>query len=270
MLAFALATTACQGLFDPDFPPAAIPISPPPQYRVWWEVVESCSGRRTAFDAVTWFRVPVGHLTVRGESAAGAWFVSGNRIALADGWKDDGSLVRHEILHAILRTGSHPREYFQGSCADEVVCGRDCQDPRALTGALQLSVDVLEVDAVLYPLATSLGQHEGRATVVVRVRNPTNANAFLPAQRFGEASCAVGFLIASESEPGWAELGCGYLGYNESDARIYFRPGESRRLLFEVDLRGPTYGGPLHAGAITVGAIFADNFRKTTYATIRP
>jgi hypothetical protein len=174
------------------------------------------------------------------------------------------------MLHAILRTGSHPREYFQGACADEVICGRDCQNPGTLTGALQLSVDVPVVDAVLYPLVPSLIQHDGRATVVVRVRNPTSANAFLPAQRFGEAQCAVGFLIASESEPGWAELGCGYLGYNETDARIYFRPGESRRLLFEVDLRVPTYGGPPHAGAVTVSAIFADNLRKTTLSTILP
>ena len=91
------------------------PFVPPPQYRVWWEVVEACSGRRAPFDAVAWFKVPVGELVVRGETAAGAWFVFGNRIAIVDAWLNGDPLVRHEMLHAILETGDHPKEYFQRS-----------------------------------------------------------------------------------------------------------------------------------------------------------
>jgi hypothetical protein len=81
-------TIGCDGLFEPDFPPFAIKAAPPPQYRVWWEVVESCSGRLAPFSAVNWYRIPVGSgLSIDGKSAAGAWFVSGNRIAIGDGWR---------------------------------------------------------------------------------------------------------------------------------------------------------------------------------------
>ena len=265
-----LVATACEGVFEPVFPPAAIAFTPPPEYRVWWEVVESCSGRQASYDAVGWFRVPGFHLAVKGESAAGVWFASSNRIALADGWRYNGSLVRHEMLHAVLRTGSHPTEYFHGACADEVICGRDCMKSTALKHAIQVSVDALEVDAALFPLEPSLGAYDGKATVVVRVRNPTNANAFVTAQRFSEASCAVGFSIASVSDPGRVDSECRYLAYNVSDARVYFRPGETRKLLFNVDLRAPTARGPFQAEPVTVSAIFADKFRGTEEVTIRP
>ena len=265
-----LVVTACEGVFEPLFPPAAVAFTPPPRYRIWWDVVESCSGRKASYDAVGWFRVPGYHLAVKGEPAAGVWFASSNRIAVADGWRHEGSLVRHEMLHAILGTGSHPREYFQGACADEVICGRDCVKSTALKNAIQVSVDALEVDAALYPLALSLGGYDGKATVVVIVRNPMNANAFVPAQRFSEASCAVGFSIASVSDPGRVESDCRYLAYNMSDTRVYFRPGEARKLLFNIDLRRPTAGGPFQVGPVAVSAIFVDQFRGTAEVTIRP
>jgi len=270
VLVLFLAATACEGLFEPEFPPMALTLEPPPEYRVWWEVVESCSGRKASFDAVSWFRVPAGHLEVRGESALGAWFVSGNRIALADGFRNQAYLVRHEMLHSILRDGSHPKEYFQGACADEVICGRECKTSSALPGAIELSLDALEVDASLFPLEPSLGRDGGQATVVVTVRNPNEANAYVPAQSFSAARCAVGFLMESVPELARAELDCRYLDYMD-DGRIYFRPGESRRLVFEVDLRTPTYGGaPFPAGRVTVSAIFADNVRGTQEVLIRP
>jgi hypothetical protein len=136
-------------------------------------VVESCSGHTTDFDAVRWYRVPIGAgLTVDGASAAGAWFADENSIAIGDGWRTNGSLVRHEILHAILRTGSHPEEYFRDACGDEVLCGRDCLNDVVLPHAIPLAVEQLNVDATLFPRLPSLARDGGKAVVVVRVRNP--------------------------------------------------------------------------------------------------
>jgi hypothetical protein len=80
----------------------------------------------------------------------------------------------------------------------------------------------------------------------------------------------LGFLIESTTEPAWSKLACTYLPYEKQNSRTYFRAGETRRFLYDVDLRRPTAGGPFHAGAITVRAIFADNMRHALNATIRP
>lgn len=270
VLAVCLATTACDGLFEPDFPSAAVAVQPPAQYRVWWEVVESCSGQTAPFDAVTWYRIPVGHLYVQGESAAGAWFVSENRIVIRDGGQYSGRLVRHEMLHAILRTGSHPGEQFLENCADEVLCGRDCLPNAALPGATPLAVEHLDVDVQLYPRVPSLSVHDGKAVVIVRVRNPAAANVFVPMERFAQASCAVGFVVTSTEDSSRSDLDCKSLDYNPQDARVYFRPGQTRRLLFEIDLRVPDRGGPFRAESVTLSAILVDSLRDVGVVVIRP
>ena len=232
-------------------------------------MVESCSGHTAAFDAVRWYRVPIGQgLTVDGQSAAGAWFASENSIAIGDGWRAVGSLVRHEILHAILHTGSHPTEYFRDACGDEVACVRDCLDDVALPHAILLAVEQLNVDATLFPKLPSLERDEGNAVVVVRVRNPYGVNAFVDAQRFAQATCPVGFVLTSVSDPRRSDEDCRILHYNADDTRVYFRPYEMRHLIFDLNLRDS--GGSFHAEAVTVSAILMDQRRGAWPTTIAP
>jgi len=267
--ALCLATVACSDVFEPEFPPNAVLIPAPAQYRVWWEVVESCSGHTRDFDAVRWYRVPIGQgLTLDGESAAGAWFATENSIAIGDGWRTVGSLVRHEILHAILQTGSHPEEYFSDACGDEVACVRDCLDDLALPNAIPLAVEQLNVDATLFPKLPSLARDDGKAVVVVRVRNPYGVNAFVNAQRFAQASCPVGFVLTSISDPGRYDEDCRYLHYNASDTRVYFKPYEMRHLIFDLSLQSS--GGPFYAEEVIVSAILMDQRRGTWKTTIAP
>ena len=269
-LALCGVTAACSDVFEPLFPPNAVRVTPPPQYRVWWEVVERCSGYSADFAAVTWHRVPIGEgLTVRGESAAGAWFASGNAIAIGDGWRTVGSLVRHEILHAILRTGTHPREYFREACGDEVMCGRDCLGAVVLANAIPLAIEQLNVDATLFPRYPSLGRDDGYAAVVVRVRNPYHVNAFVNAHRFSQATCPVGFVITSLSDAQRHDEDCRALRYNASDARVYFKPGEMRHLVFDLNLRSVA-SGPFHAEAVVVSAVLMDQRRGAWQFTIAP
>jgi hypothetical protein len=263
------ATASCTAVFEPEFPPNAVLVTPPPQYRVWWEVVESCSGHTRSFDAVRWYRVPLGAgLTVDGKSAGGAWFADENSIAIGDGWRTNGSLVRHEILHAILGTGSHPDEYFRGACGDVVLCGRDCREDVLLPNAIPLAVQQLNVDATLFPRFPSLERDDGKAAVVVRVRNPYSVNAFVNAQHFAQATCPFGFALTSVSDPRRQDEECRPLRYNVADARVYFRPGEIRHLLFNLDLRNS--GGPFRAEAVIVRAILMDQHRGAWEVTIAP
>ena len=265
-----LVATACRLGLDEDFPESAAPFVPPPQYRTWWEVVESCSGRSAPFEAVSWFKVPVGELLVRDKTAAGAWFVFRNRIAIANAWTTIGSLVRHEMLHAILETGGHPEGYFRGRCGDVVACSDDCQPPSRLDDAVALSPHVFEAEAALYPARPSLTAYGGRMTVVVTMRNPTDRNAYFEFGWQQDTRCAVGYMISSVADPRRSDIECSWFEAS-NDGRTWFRPGETRRMVFEVDLRAPTYGGRAFAAEpVTLSAIVVDNLRGTTALSLLP
>lgn len=104
-------------------PDGAERIEPPLIFRVWWQQVESCAGRSESFRAVTWYRVPVQHelgFPHRGRLVTGLWAARGNRILLSDHVLESPPIVRHEMLHAILRSGDHPTHYFVVRCGDWV------------------------------------------------------------------------------------------------------------------------------------------------------
>ena len=263
-----LGGAACGLEVTSDFPPTAVQFAAPQMFRAWWQIVEGCSAKRRPFDAVSWYQVRPGELTIRGATAAGAWFVDGNRIVLTDWALRAGALVRHEMLHALLETGGHPGEFFQGKCGDEVACGRECGAQQRLPDAQPLALEQLETTVALFPAAPSIVGHEGRVTIVVSVRNPASGNGYVTLERLLEGQCSVGFIVESADDPFWRKLACEYLP-SADDARVYFRPGERRRVLFEVDLRRPTIGS-LRPGPITVSAILGDNIRQSIVTTVQP
>jgi len=65
-------------------------------------------------------------VSLKGMDAAGYWSLGGSRIVLTECIVDDGSAVRHEMLHAILQVGGHPRAQFLGACAALVDCEGSC------------------------------------------------------------------------------------------------------------------------------------------------
>lgn len=113
--------TGCGWLTAP-LPPAAVLFAPPAIYARWWAMIEACSGRTGDFTAVHWYRVPGAYIPVKGVDASGYWSTPGNRIAMAATEVDHGSAVRHEMLHALLGKGGHPRAEFLGACASLVSC----------------------------------------------------------------------------------------------------------------------------------------------------
>ena len=247
----------------------AAPFATPELFRSWWQIVEGCSGKSRPLDAVRWYQVGPGELTIRGESAAGAWFVAGNRIVLTSWALREGALVRHEMLHAIVETGDHPDEFFKGRCGDEVACGRDCVEEQPLPDAHQVTLEQLEGSVALYPPVPSVAALDGRVTVVLSVRNPANGNAFVSYDQFGDPQCTFGVLIESTEEPRWTKWMCGRLAY-ANDSRIYFRAGETRRLVMDFDMRVRTSIGSFRTGGIRVSSVIADNVRKSIVTTVVP
>jgi hypothetical protein len=91
----------------------------PAHYRLWWESVEGCSGRRKDLDGVAWYRTFGGApIVVGGQSFAGYWFGNPDRIVVSS--STDEYLVRHEMLHALLDDGAHSPEFFGARCGGVV------------------------------------------------------------------------------------------------------------------------------------------------------
>lgn len=100
-------------------PAGAVPLAAPAQYKEWWSRTERCAGMGGDFTAVQWYVVPgADRFMVEGQARVGLRIQEGGtiRVVLAGQWSGDEMVVRHEMLHAILRREGHPQEYFVDRC----------------------------------------------------------------------------------------------------------------------------------------------------------
>lgn len=119
-LALAIATTACAT--EPSSPeiPGAEVVSAPAEYRTWWSATEQCSGLSGNYTKLEFYQVPgVSTFSSPVGTVVGLWNRSGiaNRITIAGNYLDNELVVRHEMLHALLKQNGHPAEYFVNRCA---------------------------------------------------------------------------------------------------------------------------------------------------------
>ena len=80
--------------------------------------MEVCSGRTGDFDAISWYYVPNALVFTGGSkpNVIGYWQPYHDSITLAGLSMNEAYLVRHEALHAILRTPDHPPQYYVEKC----------------------------------------------------------------------------------------------------------------------------------------------------------
>jgi len=155
--------------------------TPPSVYRQWWTLTEQCSGRQGSFDAVSWYVVP-DSVTLPGTNGFnGEWYSAGDRIVLAGGEDgiSTGDLVRHEMLHAILRGGGHPRDMFVGRCGGVVVCAAECLSdggpaPPPDPAARSEPASTLDVTVDVVPDAPGAATWDGYLMMIVHAHNPEN------------------------------------------------------------------------------------------------
>lgn len=104
LLAASLLTSGCDIPTGASAPPGAIPFDPPAIYREWAAEVGRAANRRGSIDRVRWLVVPGDYWMLEGseEKTIGQWFSDG-RIYIASAWTSDEGLIKHEILHEILR-----------------------------------------------------------------------------------------------------------------------------------------------------------------------
>jgi hypothetical protein len=234
---------ACETPAAPLLVEGAERFEPPPAYQLWWELTQECSGRVGLFSRLRWYYVPdATTIIVDGRHVEG-YLTAGNTIVLAEAAIYNGSLVRHEMLHALHDVDGHPREFFLGRCAGVVVCRGHCvQDagpvPPENPATPRVDPSVLEVGLVLRPRPPSLGLYGGYFTLVVTARNPRSDSVIveLPPGSFGEPS--VSFEWRMEDAVG-ARVG---RARALDDGVWRFAPGETKRHVFDFNLFDPGSG----------------------------
>jgi hypothetical protein len=199
-------------------------------------MVESCSGLQGSLSDVSWYQVP-GSETVSysGDEVAGYWAHDRNRIVLGGEAVLDGSVVRHEMLHALVRQASgHPREYFLNRCAGLVVCGPTCVAdagpapnidatvPRVTSEALQLFVSI-------EPVPPSSAIDGGVFAVIVSATNPNSHPVVITSTANGPGNTFFYSLL------GPAGGITGSVDAIDSSMR-YFGAGETKRQYFDFSI----------------------------------
>lgn len=250
-----LGTLGCRDATGPlPLPAGATPYVAPAVYARWWAQTAACSGLRGDLSAYRWYAVPGEVLTLPGGRRAAAYSqVSDRRIIVAERFREDGSVVRHEMLHALLGTtegeghAAHPPIYFQGRCEGWVACPAvGCLDAgpspyRVADAAPVRSVAGLDIRTDVTPVAVSRTGADPWLTVVVSVSYPEPLGVWVPLESPPDQSpttAEVGGFGYAITDPTGQFTFEGVWGLVPR-ARVPFAPGHTRR--FVVDVNAATF-----------------------------
>ena len=228
------------GRITAPLPAGTIGFSPPSVYRTWWKMTEACSGRVADFSAVSWYILPgTDELPDSVDGVGGRWYARGDRILLAGGEEWDGSLVRHEMLHALLGAVGHPRAAFIGDCRGVVVCIETCisdggPPPPADPSALGVLPSALDVEARVSPIPPIDTADGGYFMLVVTARNPDSTPVVVHLPPTGDSGPPVtfGFRILATASSGEAIFQV-RAGVPEDSS---FAPGETKEYVFDFHI----------------------------------
>jgi hypothetical protein len=246
---------ACYRPVDPELPNGSVQFEAPSAYSRWWTMVQTCSGLGGDITTVSWYRVPTGADVVEGSSSIdGYWAPSTNRIVLSAGSVLDGGVVRHEMLHALLRSVDHSRLMFLDKCGGVVDCARDCirdagPPPPPDANAPTISASALEMGTSIEPAPPSASRDSGCFTLTVTVTNPRPIPVVVP---LGGSRATFSYELRDASGAGAQG---GVIALDPSDST--FGPGETKRQVFDFRVGLDTSGGKWRPGHYTIGGAYA-------------
>lgn len=232
---------ACDSIVDPSLDPRAVVLDPPAVYQRWWAMTESCSGLRGSYSDVSWYQVPGSDVVaVHGRDAAGYWAPVSNSIVLAGTGVFTGVVVRHEMLHALLReTKGHSREAFLSRCGGVVSCSPECvadagPPPKPDASVARVPSDALELGTALIPESPTIAVDGGVFTLVVTAKNPNQYPIVVILEPTGFNRTFFYSMIGSDGGLGSYEVAL-------DPAATYFAAGEVKRQYFDFMI-GATRG----------------------------
>jgi hypothetical protein len=270
MAALCAVLVTCRFPTGVELPNGSVPFTPPVVYARWWAMAESCSRRTGNMGDVEFHQVPgVASFDHNGQQVLGFWTNDGNRIVLAGDATLNGSAVRHEMLHALIRVKGHPRDEFLGNCAGVVDCFQACVDdggsaPPADPGATVLLPTTLPVTLDVTPVTPTSQQDGGFFTITVSVRNP---NATPGVARLGATNVgAAAFRYDVRSPNGGTTAATAVL----DASTVTFKPGETKRQVFDFSIGNSYPQRRLPAGVYTVSGAYGSHFTVPVTVTVGP
>jgi hypothetical protein len=229
---------ACD-LTGPALPAGAERFVPPVFYQQWWQLTEECSGSSGSFAGISWYRVPGVDAIPLGDgtSVNARWDASENRIILAGDTEFAGDLVRHEMLHALLRAGGHPRNAFIARCGGVVVCIEECiteagPAPQPDPAAQVVAPSALDIGVEVTPGAPSSSVNDGEFMMVVTARNSSASPVIVQLPPSGDAGPSVSFSFQIVGKSGSTS----YDERAEVPEVTRFAPLEAKRFIFDFHI----------------------------------
>lgn len=223
---------ACNFIAAP-LPPNAKAFDPPSVFARWWSMTEACSGHSGDLRVVQWYRVPGMGFLHEGQEVSGFWGSRPNRIVLADEVIDEGSVVRHEMLHALLQKTGHPRSQFLGACASVVTCPSACVEDAGRWHPPQENYVVVPSESLEVASGIELRPPEADGqrwlALEVSVRNPVGRAAIVAAPAPGDSLTRYAFGVSLRGSSG------GISGFQKAadSSTFFFEPFETKRWLYE-------------------------------------
>ena len=239
---------ACDSATDPHIPLGAVSLTPRARYALWWRLTQACSGLTGDYASVQWYVVPnTTTINDAGKQVDAFWISDPDRIILADARKDDGRIVRHEMLHALLHRNGHPRDAFLVGCGGIVACDGECAleaggyaSPAASSPELQPSDLGPRVD-VMAPLPAEVQDSGGAVAVLITITNPRAEPVWVKLTRreSGDLQYPTFGVVTDYDNP--TNIAGVAADWSLAD-RLPLGAGESRHWLWESALRPGRYG----------------------------
>jgi hypothetical protein len=269
-LALTLCGIACSE--TTALPSGNVQYSAPPPYELWWSLVEACSGRTASLADVKWYVVPgVDTISDGTDEVSGYWSSDHNRVVLAGNLQYNGPLVRHEMLHALLRNPSHSRNEFLDRCAGVVHCGTDCLKdagtaPEPDADTPRVPPDSIDLGIELTPITPGVNTFSGYFTLAVTARNAADHPVIVTLQPPRDGNPSVSFtcqIIGQGSNLSFTE-------WAWDPAVTYFAAGETKRMLFDL-AEGTSPGvANIGLGTFTLRAAFGERHSLSQSMVLTP
>jgi len=185
---------------------------------------------------VSWYQVP-GSESVddNGKDVGGYWAPVSNSIILGGKLVLDGGLVRHEMLHALVRQlRGHPREYFLDRCGGIVVCSAGCvadagPAPNVDATVARVTSDVLELYLSIVPNSPSASIDGGVFGISITATNPNSYPIVVDTNPNGSNNSFFYTLFGPAGGIGSSD------GALDPSVR-YFAAGETKRHYFDFSI----------------------------------
>ena len=265
---------ACERLVDPPLPGTAVAFVPPPVYAKWYALTTTCSGIQRPFESISWYVVPgVTQFKLSKETVSAYWTQGSNSIVIADSSVLDGSVVRHEMLHSLVRTSGHPRSAFLEHCLGVVSCTPSCVEdagPPSNLGAAGPAVppDSIDTQIEFSPNPPSADIDGGVFTMVVSARNkadhPVLVSLLAPN---GSTTDAYSYDIRPAFSPGGRILGSVSLS---DPAVTRFAAGETKRQYFDFVIGRVIRNRTVTNGVYRITAAYGGHAATIPQYTIGP